>query len=97
DNRGIFLGYTKNFQKPLFIKPDLAAKAIVDSAVDSISILVSGMTGRGKSFGMNLIAYLSTLSGSEGLIIDPKGDRKGWANGLPFIPREYISVWSLGS
>lgn len=97
DNRGIFLGYTKHFQKPLFIKPDLAAKAIVDSKVDSISVLVAGMTGRGKSFLMNLFIYLSLLTGSEGLVIDPKGDRRGWSEGLPFIPKEYISVWTLGS
>ena len=97
DNRGNFLGYTKHFQKPLFIKPDLAAKAIVDSAVDSISVLVAGMTGRGKSFFMNLFVYLATLTGSEGLVIDPKGDRVNWDKGLPFIPEEYISVWSLGS
>src|SRR5690625_867016 len=97
DNRGNFLGYTKYFQKPLFIKPDLAAKAIVDSAVDSISVLVSGMTGRGKSFFMNLFVYLATLTGSQGLVIDPKGDRLGWDKGLPFIPQDFISVWTLGA
>lgn len=97
DNRGNFLGYTKYFQKPLFVKPDLAAKAIVDSSVDSISILVAGMTGRGKSFFMNLFVYLALLTGSEGLVIDPKGDRRDWDKGLPFIPKEYISVWTLGS
>lgn len=97
DNRGNFLGYTKYFQKPLFVKPDLAAKAIVESSVDSISILVAGMTGRGKSFFMNLFVYLALLTGSEGLVIDPKGDRRNWDKGLPFIPKEYISVWTLGS
>lgn len=97
DNRGYYLGYTKYFNKPFFVKPDLAAKAIVDSAVDSISVLVAGMTGRGKSFFMNLFVYLATLTGSQGLVIDPKGDRADWDKGLPFIPPEYISVWTLGS
>ncbi|WP_193065429.1 ATP-binding protein [Oceanobacillus oncorhynchi] len=97
DNRGIFLGYTKYFNKPLFIKPDLAAKAVEETEVDSLSILVAGMTGRGKSFAMNLFAYLSVLTGSQGLIIDPKGDRKGWDKGLPFIPSKHISVWTLGA
>src|SRR5699024_7731643 len=87
DNRGNFLGYTKHFQKPLFIKPDLAAKAIVDSAVDSISVLVAGMTGRGNSFFMNFFVYLATLTGSEGLVIDPKGERVNWDKGLPFIQK----------
>lgn len=97
DNRGFFLGYTKHFQKPLFIQPDLAAKAIIDTAFDSISVMVAGMTGRGKSFFMNLFVYLATLTGSQGLIIDPKGDRKNWDEGLPLIEPQYISVWTLGS
>src|SRR5690625_5421011 len=97
DNRGYYLGYTNYINKTLFVKPDLAAKAIVDSAVDSISVLVAGMTGRGKSFFMNLFVYLATLTGSQGLVIDPKGDRADWDKGLPFIPPEYISVWTLGS
>ncbi|OZU89034.1 hypothetical protein CIL03_08430 [Virgibacillus indicus] len=99
DNRGFYIGYTKQFQKPVFIKPDLAAKAYenMNNIFDSISVLVAGMTGKGKSFLMNLFVYLSTLSGSQGLIIDPKGDRKGWEKGLPFIPEEFISVWEIGS
>ncbi len=30
------------------------------------------------------------------MIIDPKGDRTDWDKGLPFVPSEYISVWTLG-
>src|SRR5699024_4372031 len=87
DNRGFYIGHTKHFSKPVFIKPDLAAKAFenLGNEFDSLSILVAGMTGRGKSFFMNVFTYLSVLSGSTALIIDPKGDRKGWANGLPYI------------
>lgn len=98
DNRGLFIGYTKQFKRPVFIKPDLAAKAFegVHNTVDSISVLVAGMTGKGKSVFMNLFTYLSALSGSQALIIDPKGDRKGWEDGLPYIPKEHISLWTLG-
>ncbi|QKY69428.1 ATP-binding protein [Lentibacillus sp. CBA3610] len=98
DNRGFYIGYTKQFQKPVFIKPDLAAKAYenLNNVFDSISVLVAGMTGKGKSFLMNLFVYLAALTGSQGLIIDPKGDRKGWINGLPYIPKESISVWEMG-
>src|SRR5699024_11283368 len=46
---------------------------------------------------MNLYIYLSALTGSKGLIIDPKGDRTGWVDGLPFIPKEMINVWTLGA
>lgn len=99
DNRGFYIGSTSRFQKPVFIQPDLAAKAFdgLGNVVDSISVLVAGMTGKGKSFFMNLFVYLSTLTGSQGLIIDPKGDRGGWVDGLPFIPKEFINVWTLGA
>lgn len=98
DNRGFFIGYTRDFKRPVFIKPDLAAKAYegMNNVVDSISVLVAGMTGKGKSFFMNLFTYLSVLTGSQALIIDPKGDRKDWINGLPFIPKDSISLWTLG-
>lgn len=99
DNRGFYIGKTKQFKKPVFIQPDLAGKAFEGMAniVNSISVLVAGMTGKGKSFFMNLFVFLSTLTGSQGLIIDPKGDRRGWVNGLPYIPKEFISVWTLGT
>ncbi|WP_223882013.1 ATP-binding protein [Niallia endozanthoxylica] len=98
DNRGFFIGYTERLQRPVFIQPDLAAKSFegLNNIEDSISALVAGATGKGKSFFMNLYTYLSVLTGSQALIIDPKGDRKGW-NSLPMIPSEYISKWTLGA
>src|SRR5699024_8435598 len=99
DNRGFYIGHTSIFDKPVFTQPDLAAKAYegLGIVIDYISVLVAGMTGKGKSFFMNLFIYLSALIGSKGLIIDPKGDRTGWDKGLPYIPREEIEVWTLGS
>lgn len=99
DNRGFYIGQTLKLNRPVFIKPDLAAKAFdgVQNVVDSLAVMIAGMTGKGKSVFMNLFIYLSVLCGSQALIVDPKGDRKGWAKGLPFIPAEYISVWTLGS
>lgn len=99
DNRGFYIGHTTQFSKPVFIQPDLAGKAYegLGNVVDSLSVLVAGMTGKGKSFFMNLFVYLSALTGSYSLIIDPKGDRKGWVNGLPYIDKQYIEVWTLGS
>lgn len=99
DNRGFYIGNTSKLSKPVFIQPDLAAKAFegLGNKVDSISALVAGMTGKGKSFFMNLFIFNSVLTGSKCLIIDPKGDRKGWENGLPLIPKEFISVWTLGA
>lgn len=99
DNRGFYIGYTTQFNKPVFIQPDLAAKAYegLGNVFDSIAILVAGATGKGKSFGMNLITYLSVLTGSQALIVDPKGDRDGWADGLPGISKKHINVWTLGA
>lgn len=99
DNRGFYIGDTKDSNKPVFIQPDLAAKSFdgLQTVVSSLAILVAGMTGRGKSFFMNLLTYLSVLTGAKALIIDPKGDRKDWSDGLPLIPKEFIRVWTLGS
>lgn len=99
DNRGFYIGHTSQFSRPVFIQPDLAAKAYegLGNVVDSLSVLVAGMTGRGKSFFMNLFVYLSALNGSSSLVIDPKGDRVGWINGLPYIDKSLVEVWTLGS
>lgn len=99
DNRGFLIGFTKKLRKPVFIQPDLAAKGFADTnnLFDSLSVMVAGEVGKGKSVFMNLFAMLSALTlGSQVLILDPKGDRKGWAKGLPFIGPEHISVWTLG-
>lgn len=98
DNRGFFIGYTERLNRPVFVQPDLAAKSFegLGNIEDSLSVLVAGATGKGKSFFMNLYTYLSVLTGSQALIIDPKGDRKGWES-LPLIPSEYISKWTLGA
>lgn len=97
DNRGFFIGWTERLHKPVFIQPDLAAKAYegLGNVEDSISALVAGATGKGKSYFMNLFTYLAVQTGSQALIIDPKGDRKNW-DSLPLIPKDFISKWTLG-
>jgi hypothetical protein len=35
--------------------------------------------------------------GSYAVIFDPKGDRRKWSEGLPYIPKEYINIWELGA
>ncbi|QHK01212.1 ATP-binding protein [Bacillus subtilis] len=96
DNQGFYIGDTLQ-GKPVFIWPELASKAHegVATAVNSISCLVAGATGFGKSVLMNLLTFLSVLCGAYALIIDPKGDRKKWIDGLPFIAKKYVSVWEL--
>mgnify|MGYP000874965882 CR=1 FL=1 len=98
DNRGFPIGYAERTGRYVFVQPDLAAKSYdgLGNIEDSISALVAGATGKGKSFFMNLYTYLSVLTGSQALIIDPKGDRKEWTK-LPLIPEDYISKWTLGA
>lgn len=98
DNRGMYFAQTLRQNRPVFLQMDLAAKNYkhIKNMFDSISIMVAGMTGKGKSVLMNLLTYLSVLMGSLALIVDPKGDRRKWVDGLPFIPKEFISVWELG-
>lgn len=97
DNRGFYIGFTERLHRPVFIQPDLAAKSFegLGNIEDSISAIVAGATGKGKSVFMNLFTYLSVLTGSEAIIIDPKGDRRNWKS-LPMIPSENISLWTLG-
>lgn len=97
DDAGLFLGETMQ-GKPVFVFPELASKAFsnVQTAFHSISMMVAGATGYGKSVLANLIVYLAVLNGAFGFIIDPKGDRKKWKNGLPFIPKNQIGIWELG-
>lgn len=98
DGRGFYFAQTIKQNKPVFLQLDLAAKNYehIQNLYDSLAIMVAGATGKGKSVLMNLLTYLSVLMGSYGLIIDPKGDRK-WAEGLPYIPKQYINIWTLGA
>lgn len=97
DKKGFYIGDTEQ-GKAVFLYPEEAAKAHegVKTSVDSISCSIAGATGKGKSVLQNLITYLSVLNGSYALIIDPKGDRRDWAKGIPFIDKQYIDIWELG-
>ena len=99
DGRGFYFAQTVKQNKPVFIQIDLAAKNFkeIKNLYDSLAIMVAGATGKGKSMLMNLLCYLAVLMGSYALIIDPKGDRKKWSEGLPFIPKKYINIWTLGA
>ncbi|MGX9161968.1 ATP-binding protein [Priestia megaterium] len=97
DNSGFYVGDTEA-GKPVFIFPELASKNFenVKTAFHSISMSIAGSTGFGKSVLMNLLTYLSVLNGAYALVIDPKGDRRKWKNGLPFIDKDNIGIWELG-
>lgn len=99
DEKGFPLGETRD-GKTVFVYPELSAKGYDDDNVPkSIGLgqLIAGRTGFGKSMFMNFQLYLSVLTGSYAFILDPKGDRKNWEEGLPMIPKEHIRVWTLGA
>lgn len=99
DGRGFYFADTAKQKKPVFLQLDLAAKNYdhINNLYDSLAVMVAGATGKGKSMLMNLLAYLAVLMGSLAVIIDPKGDRRNWKKGLPYIPEEFISLWELGA
>ncbi len=50
DNQGFYIGRTVKLNRPVFIRPDLAAKALenLNNEFDSLSVMIAGMTGKGN-------------------------------------------------
>lgn len=99
DNKGFYLGRTAKLNRPVFIKPDLAAKALENIAneFDSLSVMIAGQTGKGKSFLLNLLVYWIVMSGGRAFVGDPKGDRGDWPIKLPGFKKDQLEVWTLGA
>src|SRR5699024_4933734 len=97
DKDGFYFAET-NQGKSVFIYPELGSKAFGnrETAFQSIGCLVAGATGFGKSMMMNLFTYWAVMCGAYALIVDPKGDRQKWRNGLMHIPPENIAIWTVG-
>lgn len=97
DDKGFPIGTTTD-GKPVYILPEIAAKGYDNHVNKSIGLgtMIAGQTGFGKSVLMNFISWWGALTGSFVFILDPKGDRKKWENGLPMIPKEHIRVWTVG-
>ncbi|MBY0600369.1 ATP-binding protein [Bacillus bingmayongensis] len=98
DNQGFYIGKTTKLNRPVFIRPDLAAKALghIVTEFDSLSVMFAGQTGKGKSFLMNLLVFWIVMSGGRAFVIDPKGDRTRWPELLPGFNEETLQVWTLG-
>ncbi|MGH1282494.1 ATP-binding protein [Bacillus basilensis] len=98
DNQGFYIGKTKKLNRPVFVRPELAAKALdnIVTAFESLSVMFAGQTGKGKSFLMNLLAFWIVMSGGRAFIIDPKGDRTRWPELLPGFNEDTLQVWTLG-
>lgn len=92
DNLGPYIGTTGVLDKLVFL--DLARACRLNN---SASAFFSGTLGGGKSFNANLLTYLNVLYfGAKALIIDPKGDRDGWEENLPYL-KGHISTTTLSA
>lgn len=80
---GLYIGYSLDSGKNVYIRPQLAAQGVKGSVTNALAAAFLGSLGGGKSFANNLIVYLSVLAGAKALIIDPKSERGGWEKALP--------------
>jgi hypothetical protein len=79
DRTGPFIGRTGVQRRPVFLDPSLPPRIN-----RSASIAFLGSLGGGKSYAANLLTYLAVVSGgAKALVLDPKGERSGWVQGLP--------------
>lgn len=91
DNLGPYIGTTGILKKNVYLDISRATKLN-----RSASAGFYGTLGGGKSFGANLLFYLSVLYGAYGLVIDPKGERSNWIKDLPEL-KDQINVITLSS
>jgi len=91
DNKGNYIGYTSNLEKPVFLSLLHACQLNKSPAA-----FVWGSLGYGKSFNTNLLVYLHVLSGARAFIIDPKSERKHWIETLPELS-EHVSITTFGN
>lgn len=93
DREGHYIGTFGILRKQVFL--NLARACALNR---SASAYISGTLGGGKSYLANLLALLHVLSGSQSLIIDPKGDRTDWRNKLPgFSDQMTITALTAGN
>lgn len=91
DNIGPYIGTTGVLKKNVYL--DISRATKLNS---SASAGFYGTLGGGKSFGANLLFYLSVLYGAYGLVIDPKGERSNWIKDLPEL-QDQINIITLSS
>lgn len=96
DGEGFFIGSTGILDQPVYIMPNRAAQGIRGTKTNALSAAFLGSLGGGKSFGANLITYLSVLSGGKALVIDPKGERGNWKHDL-YELGEQVNIISLST
>lgn len=89
---GIYIGYSLDTGRNVYLKPSLAAQGVKGSVTNALAAAFLGSLGGGKSFCNNLIIYYAVLFGGKAVIVDPKSERGNWQETLPDIAHEIKMV-----
>jgi AAA-like domain len=104
DGRGMFIGYTgpselpaKQLDHPVFVHQALAAQGGEAIDTKSLSTMIAGRTGFGKSLCASLLSYQAMHHlGAKVLLLDTKGERGNWVEELPGCQGQ-VALIRLGS
>ena len=96
ENEGIYVGYSLDTGRNVYLKPALASQGVKGSVTNALAAAFVGSLGGGKSFSNNMIVYYSVLFGAQAVIVDPKAERGNWKETLPEIADE-INIVNLTS
>jgi len=96
ENEGIYVGYSLDTGRNVYLKPALASQGVKGSVTNALAVAFVGSLGGGKSFSNNMIVYYCVLFGAQAVIVDPKAERGNWKESLPEIAEE-INIVNLTS
>lgn len=96
ENEGIYVGYSLDTGRNVYLKPALASQGVKGSVTNALAAAFVGSLGGGKSFSNNMIVYYSVLFGAQAVVVDPKAERGNWKETLPEIAEE-INIVNLTS
>ncbi|WP_077609589.1 ATP-binding protein [Clostridium sp. Marseille-P2415] len=96
ENEGIYVGYSLDTGRNVYLKPALASQGVKGSVTNALAAAFVGSLGGGKSFSNNMIVYYCVLFGAQAVIVDPKAERGSWKETLPEIAEE-INIVNLTS
>lgn len=96
ENEGIYVGYSLDTGRNVYLKPALASQGVKGSVTNALAAAFVGSLGGGKSFSNNMIVYYSVLFGAQSVVVDPKAERGNWKETLPEIADE-INIVNLTS
>ena len=88
ENEGIYVGYSLDTGRNVYLKPALASQGVKGSVTNALAAAFVGSLGGGKSFSNNMIVYYCVLFGAQAVIVDPKAERGNWKETLPEIAEE---------